>query len=132
MQCVVMDEVLLWKNEITPQNYGCFVWDEITDLTGGLINIVNSMLWRGYTSNIWRLSGINRKINALMTIKQDMWVKYPYHFDYLDDFKRTAYTNINIYFVISIVFGLMCATNIQFSGYSQTWSLCVYLVNWHL
>ena len=23
--CVVMDEVLLWKNEITPQNYGCFV-----------------------------------------------------------------------------------------------------------
>ena len=47
-----MDEVLLWKNEITPQNYGCFVCDEITDLTGGLINIVNSMLWRGYTSNI--------------------------------------------------------------------------------
>ena len=103
------------------------IWQEVWSTY-----IVNSMLWRGYTSNIWRLSGINRKINALMTIKQDMWVKYPYHFDYLDDFKRTAYTNINIYFVISIVFGLMCATNIQFAGHRQTWFLCVYLVNWHL
>ena len=51
-QCVMMDEVLLWKKEITPQNYGCFVRDEITGLTGGLINIRLLCSAGGYASNI--------------------------------------------------------------------------------